>query len=267
MTATFDTILMKLDLQKELTDQLELKEVFSFKIGNFKLGFDEATVVSWIIIAVMTVLAIILTRNLKVTGEISKRQALLELAYEKAQDFFKGIMGEKVEKFIPWLMSVALFIGVSNIIDLFGLKPPTKSMQVTACLAIISIVLVEYMAFKSKGFIGRLKEFTKPIWIITPINIMEVITKPLSLCMRLFGNVIGSFIIMELIKACVPIFLPTVFSLYFDIFDGLLQAYIFVFLTGLYLQEAVEESEETTDKQKKKIKKASKKNKKQAKAA
>ena len=61
-------------------------------------------------------------------------------------------------------------------------------MQVTACLAIISIVLVEYMAFKSKGFIGRLKEFTKPIWIITPINIMEVITKPLSLCMRLFGN-------------------------------------------------------------------------------
>ena len=258
---------MKLDLQKELTDQLELKEVFSFKIGNFKLGFDEATVVSWIIIAVMTVLAIILTRNLKVTGEISKRQALLELAYEKAQDFFKGIMGEKVEKFIPWLMSVALFIGVSNIIGLFGLKPPTKSMQVTACLAIISIVLVEYKAFKSKGFIGRLKEFTKPIWIITPINIMEVITKPLSLCMRLFGNVIGSFIIMELIKACVPIFLPTVFSLYFDIFDGLLQAYIFVFLTGLYLQEAVEESEETTDKQKKKIKKASKKNKKQAKAA
>ena len=94
---------MKVDLQKELTDQLELKEVFSFKIGNFKLGFDEATVVSWIIIAVMTVLAIILTRNLKVTGEISKRQALLELAYEKAQDFFKGIMGEKVEQFIPWL--------------------------------------------------------------------------------------------------------------------------------------------------------------------
>ncbi|MFQ8958552.1 MAG: F0F1 ATP synthase subunit A [Eubacterium sp.] len=256
---------MKVDLQKELTDQLELKEVFSFKIGNFKLGFDEATVVSWIIIAVMTVLAIILTRNLKVTGEISKRQ-VLELLMKSAR-LFQGHNGKKVEQFIPWLMSVALFIGVSNIIGLFGLKPPTKSMQVTACLAIISIVLVEFTAFKNKGFAGRLKEFTKPIWIITPINLMEVITKPLSLCMRLFGNVIGSFIIMELIKACVPIFLPTVFSLYFDIFDGLLQAYIFVFLTGLYLQEAVEESEETTDKQKKKIKKASKKNKKQAKAA
>lgn len=88
---------MKLDLQKELTDQLELKEVFSFKIGNFKLGFDEATVVSWIIIAVMTVLAIILTRNLKVTGEISKRQALLELAYEKAQDFSKALWEKRLK--------------------------------------------------------------------------------------------------------------------------------------------------------------------------
>lgn len=253
---------MKVDLQKELTDQLELKEVFSFKIGNFKLGFDEATVVSWIIIAVMTVLAIILTRNLKVTGKISKRQALLELAYEKSEDFFKGIMGEKVQGFIPWLMTVALYIGVSNIIGLFGFKPPTKSLQVTACLAITSIVLVEFAAFRDKGVLGRFKAFTKPIWVITPINLLEIVTKPLSLCMRLFGNVIGAFIIMELIKACVPIFLPTVFSLYFDIFDGLLQAYIFVFLTALYLQEAVEDEEEDTT-EKKKLKKTSKKHKKQ----
>lgn len=256
---------MKLDLQKELTEQLELEEVFSFKVGNVKLGFDEATVVTWIIMAVMTVLAIILTRNLKVTGKISKRQALLELAYEKSYAFFRGMMSEKVEGFIPWLMTVALYIGVSNIIGLFGMKPPTKSMQVTACLAITSIVLVEFASFRDKGFIGRIKAFAKPIWIITPINLLELVTKPLSLCMRLFGNVIGAFIIMELIKACVPIFLPTVFSLYFDIFDGLLQAYIFVFLTALYLEEAVAEEEETT--QKKKLKKTSKKHKKQAKAA
>lgn len=249
--------MMKLDLQKELTEQLEIEEVFSFNIGNVKIGFDEATVVSWIIIGVLTVLAIILTRNLKVTGEISKRQAILEMIYEKAMDFFKGIMGEKVEKFIPWLMSMALFIGVSNIIGLFGLKPPTKSIQVTAVMAVISIVLVEYCAFKEKGVLGRLKAFTKPIALITPINIMEVFTKPLSLCMRLFGNVIGAFTIMELIKAIIPVGVPVIFSLYFDIFDGLLQAYIFVFLTALYFQEAVEEEEETPKKKKrKKLRKA-----------
>lgn len=250
---------MKLDLQEELTEQLNIEEVFSFNIGNVKVGFDEATVVSWIIMAALTIIAIILTRNLKVTGKLSKRQLLLEMAYEKAEGFFKGIMGKKVEQHIPWLMSMALFIGTSNMIGLFGFKPPTKSMQVTLAMAITSIVLVEYCAFKEKGVGGRIKAFTKPIWIVTPINILEIFTKPLSLCMRLFGNIIAAFTIMELIKAVVPMVLPTVFSLYFDLFDGLLQAYIFVFLTSLYIQEAVEDDEE---KQKRKLKRRSKKAKK-----
>lgn len=256
MNATFGPIMMKLDLQKELSEQLEIEEVFSFNIGNVKIGFDETTVVSWIIIAVLTILAIILTRKFKVTGEISKRQAFLEMCYEKSVQFFKGIVGEKAEEFIPWLMSMALFIGTSNIIGLFGLKPPTKSMQVTAAMAITSIVLVEYAGFKSKGFAGRIKAFTKPIWIITPINILELFTKPLSLCMRLFGNVIAAFTIMELVKAVVPIVIPVALSLYFDIFDGLLQAYIFVFLTGLYLQEATENEVTSKAKKIKKLKKS-----------
>lgn len=252
------SMLMKLDLQKELTEQLNIEEIFSFNIGGVKIGFDESTVVSWIIMAVMTVVAILLTRNLKVTGEISKRQALLELAYEKAEGFFKEILGEKVEKHIPWLMSMALFIGVSNIIGIFGMKPPTKSMQVTLAMAVTSIVLVEYCSVKDKGVVGRLKAFTKPVWIVTPINILEVFTKPLSLCMRLFGNIVAAFTIMELIKAVVPVVLPVALSLYFDIFDGLLQAYIFVFLTAIYLQEAVEEEEESPKKKSRKRLKKSK---------
>lgn len=265
--STVDPIMMKIDLQEELTKELNIEEVFGFDIGSFHIGFDETTVVSWIIIAVLTVLAIILTSNLKVYGEISKRQQLLELVYEKAYGFFKGLVGEKGEFVIPWLMTVALYIGVSNIIGLFGFKPPTKSMQVTLILAITSIVIVEFCSFKDKGFVGRIKAFAKPIWIITPINILEVFTKPLSLCMRLFGNVLAAFTIMELIKIYVPVVLPMVFSLYFDIFDGLLQAYIFVFLTSLYIQEAFEGEEETTEKQKKKIKKANKKKIKKSQAA
>lgn len=261
---TLTPLAMKVNLQEELTEQLNIKEVFSFKIGGVTIGFDESTVVSWIIIAALTLIAFLLTRNLKVEGKISKRQALLELAYTKAEAFFKGIMGPKVEKFIPWLMSMALFIGSSNIIGIFGLKPPTKSMQVTGAMAITSIILIEYCSFKDKGFFGRIKAFTKPTALITPINIMEVFTKPLSLCMRLFGNVIAAFTIMEMIKAVVPVVVPVALSLYFDIFDGLLQAYIFVFLTALYLQEAVEEEEED---QTKKLKKAERKAKKQAKKA
>ncbi len=254
---TFTPFTAKLNLGADLAEELNIEEVFSIKLGGLTITVDETTVVSWIIIAAMTVIALLLTRNLKVTGSISRRQALLELAYEKAEGFFKGLMGEKVYGFIPWLMSIALFIGVSNIIGLFGFKPPTKSMQVTAAMALTSIVLVEFAGYKYKGFKGRLKGFAEPIWIITPINILEIFTKPLSLCMRLFGNVLAAFTIMELIKIVTRnIVIPVVFSLYFDIFDGLLQAYIFVFLTALYLQEAVEEPEPKEKKKKKKNKKA-----------
>ena len=68
----------------------------------------------------------------------------------------------------------------------------------------------------------------------------QIFIKPLSLCMRLFGNVLGSFVIMELLKMVVPAIVPAVFSCYFDIFDGLIQAYVFVFLTGLFIKEATE---------------------------
>ena len=105
----------------------------------------------------------------------------------------------------------------------------------------MSIVLVQYAGIHKKGFKGWLKSFTQPMAIVTPINILELFIKPLSLCMRLFGNVLGAFVIMELLKSLIPVVLPVPFSFYFDIFDGLIQAYVFVFLTSLYIKEAVEE--------------------------
>ena len=72
------------------------------------------------------------------------------------------------------------------------------------------------------------------------MNILELGIRPLSLCMRLFGNVLGATVIMELIKMAVPMFIPALASLYFDFFDGLIQAYVFIFLTSLYIKEATE---------------------------
>lgn len=230
-----------MSIKEELIEQLEIQPVFT--IPGTNIVIDETTVVSWIIMAVIVVASFLLTRNLKVEGEISKRQLLLEMCYEKMQGFFCKIIGEKGEKYMPWLMSVAIYIGACNMVGIFGFKPPTKSMQVTAAMALTSIIIVQAAGIKERGLKGHLKSFAKPVWIVTPINILELFIKPLSLCMRLFGNIIGAFIIMELIKSVVflKIGVPVVFSLYFDLFDGFLQAYIFVFLTSLYIQEAVEE--------------------------
>ena len=99
---------------------------------------------------------------------------------------------------------------------------------------------MEAAGIRKKGVGGWIKSFTEPIAIVTPINILEVFIKPLSLCMRLFGNVLGAFVIMELLKLLVPVALPVPFSFYFDVFDGLIQAYVFVFLTSMYIKEAIE---------------------------
>ncbi len=73
-----------------------------------------------------------------------------------------------------------------------------------------------------------------------PMNILEIFIRPLSLCMRLFGNILGAFVIMELIKIVAPLLVPIPFSFYFDIFDGLIQAYVFVFLTSLFIKDTME---------------------------
>ena len=80
----------------------------------------------------------------------------------------------------------------------------------------------------------------EPTPLLLPINLMEVIIRPLSLCMRLFGNVLGAFIIMELIKLAIPAILPMALSMYFDVFDGIIQTIVFVFLTALFTAETIE---------------------------
>lgn len=226
------------ELAKNLMEELECKTVFTIPVLG-GLEIKESIVVTWIIMAVLILLSIFLTRNMKI-DHISKRQAVAELIVTKLTGIVEGMIGEKGKAFVPYLTTVLVYIGVSNIIGLFGFKSPTKDLNVTIALAVMSIVLVEAAGIYYLGVKKWLHKFTEPIAIVTPINILEVFTRPLSLCMRLFGNVLGSFVIMELIKMIVPVFLPTIFSLYFDIFDGLLQAYVFVFLTSLYIGEEIE---------------------------
>lgn len=226
------------NLAEDLMRELECETVFTIPIGD-GIPIYESVVVTWIIMAVLIVTAFIFTRNLKI-DHISKRQAIAELVYTKLTDLVSGMIGEKGHAYVPYLVTVLVYIGFANIIGLFGFKSPTKDLNVTIALALMSIVLVEAAGIYHLGLRKWLKKFSEPIAIVTPINILEVFTRPLSLCMRLFGNVLGAFVIMELIKILVPVIVPAVLSCYFDLFDGLLQAYVFVFLTSLYISEEIE---------------------------
>ena len=219
-------------------EELNCETVFTIPIFG-GIGVSESVVVTWIIMAVLVLISVLATRNLKVTNP-GKGQMLLEMAVSSLHDMVSDMVGEHGQRYVPYLMTVLIYIGFANIIGLFGFKPPTKDLNVTIALAVMSIVLIEAAGIIARGTKGWIKSFAQPVAIMTPFNILEIVIKPLSLCMRLFGNVLGAFVIMELIKQVVPVALPVPFSLYFDIFDGLIQAYVFVFITSLFIKEANE---------------------------
>lgn len=226
------------EFANEIKTMLNVDTVFTIPIfGGIEIF--ESVVVSWIVMAVMLLLAILMTRNLKVENP-GKRQVIVEFCVTSLQNIVKGIIGEEGKQYVEYLATVLVYIGLSNIIGLFGFKSPTKDLNITAALAFMSIVLIEYAGIHAKGTRKWLHSFAEPVAVIAPLNVLEIFIRPLSLCMRLFGNVLGAFVIMELIKMVMPALLPIPFSLYFDIFDGLIQAYVFVFLTGLFIKEAVE---------------------------
>lgn len=225
-------------LAEDLMKQLNCETVFTIPIQG-GINVAESVVVTWIIMAVLVIASILFTRNLKVEN-IGKRQMVVETIVGGLENMIEGIIGEKGKAYVPYLATVILYIGFANVIGLFGFKPPTKDLNVTVGLSIMSILLIEWTGIRKKGPKDWVKGFAEPVAIITPINILEVFIRPLSLCMRLFGNVLGAFVVMELLKIIVPPVLPVPFSLYFDIFDGLIQAYVFVFLTSLFIKEAID---------------------------
>lgn len=233
---------MHLEAFKEsLLQELENKTAFTIPLlGGIPVA--DSVVVTWIVMAVLLALSLVLTRNLRVRSP-GRVQAALEWAVQFLNSFVKTNIGTHWRPFAPWLGTVALYIGVSNLIGIFGLTPPTKDISVTAALAVMSMLLIYGAQFRYNGPLGGLKKFAEPMPLLLPINLMEVVIRPLALCMRLFGNILGAYIIMEMLKFVAPVILPAVFSIYFDLFDGLIQTVVFVFLTTLFTGEGIKEEE------------------------
>lgn len=225
------------DLAEKLVEELECRTAFTIPVFG-GIPVPESCVMTWIIMAVLVIASIIMVRRLKTVP--TGAQCILEGIIGWLDKFFLEILGHKGKKYLPFLETLIIYIAISNLVGIFGLRPPTKDFTVTLALGLISIVLIQICGIKEKGFKNWLFKFKEPMWLMLPMNLLELIIKPVSLCMRLFGNVLGAFVVMELIKLVVPVGVPVIFSLYFDIFDGLIQAYVFVFLTSLFMSEAME---------------------------
>lgn len=208
-----------------------------FNIGGFAI--HESVIVTFGISILLLVLGLALTSGFRVENP-SRRQLAVESFVTWLQGFYEGALSPKGKRYAPYMMTIACYVGLSNVFYVFGIKPPTKDLTVTAALAVMSIILVQIAAVQTKGVKGWLHGFLEPMPAMLPMNILELFIKPVSLCMRLFGNVLGAFIIMCMIEGLVRVIIPIPFSLYFDFFDGLIQVYVFTLLTSMYIAESIE---------------------------
>jgi len=234
-------------------EALSIKTVFTLNLAGHVLPITETVIVSWVVMVILIVGSMVLTFRLRDVP--SGPQVFLETAVDFVNSLAKDYFGRFARFLGPYMGSLFLFLLLGNLIPVlspvelnffghafvppFTIKPPTKDLNVTAALAVISILLVLVCGFAARGVPGWFKQLLHPVPLMLPFNIMDYGTRLLSLSLRLFGNMLGGFVLMRMIEGVLPVALPAVLSLYFDFFDGIMQAGIFVFLTTIYISEAV----------------------------
>lgn len=199
-------------------------------------------VMAFIVTAIIILLFKLAVKNLSVKKP-NKIQSVLEMYY----NFFRGLVDDMIgpegRKFIPALGTLGTFIAVSNLLGLFPeLGSPTANINVTVGCAIFIFLYYHYQGIKKHGVFGYIKTFMGPVWwlawLFLPIEIVSHLSRPLSLSMRLFGNIFGEDLVIIIIASLVPFIAPMpVMAL--AVFTSLLQAYIFVMLSSIYLAGAV----------------------------
>ncbi|MBO5623317.1 MAG: F0F1 ATP synthase subunit A, partial [Butyrivibrio sp.] len=158
---------------KELLVELlmEDKTLIHVPFGNGFFDINKSVVVTWGILVLVTLLVILLTSGLKVHN-ISRRQAAVEAAVLWLREVVGGMLGEEAASYTDYIITVLIFIGISNMVGLFGFTPPTMDLNVTVALAVMSIILVELAGILKKGPGGWLKSFASPMAVILPMNIL-----------------------------------------------------------------------------------------------
>ena len=170
-------------------------------------------------------------------------QNIMELAVEAMENFTKNTLGDYSDELAPYMFSLAVFMVMCAASELIGVRPPTSDLIVTLSMGLITFVLINVYGVRKKGFGGRVKSLAKPTPVIFPMKILSDIAVPVSLACRLFGNMIGGMIVMDLLKSVLGGYasgIPAVAGLYFNLFHPLIQTYIFIILSLTFINEAIE---------------------------
>ncbi|MCY4568650.1 MAG: F0F1 ATP synthase subunit A [Candidatus Poribacteria bacterium] len=208
-------------------------------------------------VLVLVLFFIFVTRKLKRIPE-GNGQTLLEVFVGSITDFFGGILGDQGKKYIPFVGSYFIFILFLNYLGVIpGLQPPTADLNTTLALGITAVIGVQIIAIKENGIGGYLKHLAgDPPWLgvlMFPLEVIAQLSRAGSLAVRLFGNIFGEkSVVIELTKLglivliadTIPIIPVQVPMLFFGLFAGFLQAFVFTILTSIYIVLFIEHHEE-----------------------
>lgn len=209
-----------------------LFEIFGLRVSSF-------VTTMWGIMAVILIISYFATRNLKKVP--TGAQNVMEFIIQTLVGFFTGVMGEKrAKQFLPILATFFLFILFSNYSGLLpmaghlpGLAAPTSTISVTAGFAIVVFFCTHFFGIKEKG-LGYFKHFLQPVAFLLPLMIIEEFVRPLSLSLRLYGNIFGEEMVTAQLFSMVPLGVPLIMQL-LGLLMGLIQAFVFTLLTAVYL--------------------------------
>ncbi len=221
-----------------------IKRLHPIELFGYTFYLTSTHVALVIVSTVLIILAVIVNRKVMKMDADDTPGGLVnvfELAVEAVDNMVQGIMGRHGKKFRNYIATVMIFALLCNISGLFGLRPPTADYGVTLSLGMLTFFIIHYNGIKSNG-VTHFTSLFKPL-LLSPINIIGEIATPLSLSLRLFGNILSGTVMMGLIYGllvpAVKTGIPGILHIYFDLFSGCIQAYVFCMLTMVYVTDKI----------------------------
>ena len=217
--------------------------VFSYNFFGNKVWITTTHMCMLIILLVLFVFGFFARRAmLKATEVPTGFQNVVELIVEMLDKMVDSTMGKNGKNFRNYIGTIFIFILISNISGLFGLRPPTADYGVTLPLGLMTFTLIHVNKFRYQKVSGVIKGLCDPWPFWAPINMIGDIAVPISLSLRLFANVLSGTVMMALVYGLlskVALFWPAVLHVYFDMFSGAIQTYVFCMLTMTYISDAM----------------------------
>ena len=199
------------------------------------------TVIVILAIMILTLLARHFFFKAEREGRMTTVSTIVELAVDTLINFVEGTMGKKgARKYINYIGVLFLYIFICNTSGILGLRPPTADYGTTLALALISFVMIEYADIRYNKW-NMVKDLFQPFPLFFPMNVISIFSTPLSMSLRLFGNILGGTVLMALYYGMLPWFakigVPAALHVYFDIFSGAIQTYVFCMLTITFISD------------------------------